>query len=792
MIDDVRLAVRLLLKDRVFTLAAVAVLGLGLAATNTAFTLVNGALLRDMPFDDPDRVVELGDASYLELQDWHAAARTFEGIGGAWEQPMNVWDAERPAERFRGAYVSAHAFTLLGLRPLFGRDFEANDDRVGAPSVVILGHTVWRTRYRSNPAVVGQVIRVNGLPSTVIGVMPEGFEFPMNAKLWQPLASMRADFRDNRGARLVDGFGRLRGNVTTEQARNELQTIDAALGRTYPGNRRTTPPNVNAFRSGIGGPIVAVMAALMGAVTFVLLIACANVANLLLARAAARAREISMRLSLGATRFRIVRQLLVESLLLAGCAGFIGLLLSAAGIRLFWYVVTQVDEPPPFWLSFPIDLQVFAFLAAVCLGTTVLFGLAPAVQASKTNIVAVLNEASGRAVGTRHTRRWTGLLVVAQLTLAMVLLAGAGLMMNNLLAQVTTDPGVPTGNLMRMSVDLPPDTYAAPDRRRQFYAQLEDRLEAALGSTAALSTAIPLGGAVPARVLFDGRPVPPADARPAVSLVTVGRHYFETIGAAVVRGRPFSADDGRSGGGLAIVNERFAAVHLTGADAIGQRIRLDPAGEWLTVIGIVRNVRQQRTESGAFDSVVYLPVAANPVARINVIARFTADPAAVAAQVREQARAIDADLPLYDTRTVDEDLARSRWPQRVFGSLFAIFAAIALILAGVGLYAVTAYSVAHRTQEIGLRMALGATAAQIRWLVARGATSQLAGGLLIGSAGAVAVGRVVPAILAGSGGTSIVTLTAVAALLLGVGLTATLIPARRATRLDPMVALRTE
>jgi predicted permease len=656
--------------------------------------------------------------------------------------------------------------------------------------VVILGHILWRTRYRSEPAILGRTIRVNGAPSTVIGVMPDGFEFPLNARLWQPLAALPSGMRDDRSARLLDGFGRLRGDASPERARAELQAIDAALGRTYPQNRRTAPPNVTAYRSGIGAPIVAVMVALMGAVAFVLLIACANVANLLLARAAYRSREVAMRLSLGATRMRIVRQLLVESLVLASLGGALALLLSAAGIRLFWYVVTRVDEPPPFWLTFPMDRQVFAFLAAVCLGTAVLFGLAPALHTSRASIVAVLNDASGRTVGPRHTRRWAGALVVGQLALAMMLLAGAGLMMRNLLLQVTMDAGVPTGSLMRMVFDLPAETYGSVERRRQFYAQLDEGLEAAFGDDAALSSDIPMDGAEQAPLLFDGRPAAPPDARPTASLVTIGPRYFDAIGSAIVRGRAVTAGDGRSGPATAVINERFAALHFGGIEPIGQRIRFDPGGEWLTVVGVARNVRQRRTESGAFDAVVYLPIGANPVSRINVLAAVHGDPTATAARVREQVRALDADLPLYNVRTVDDDLARSRWPLRVFGGLFAIVAAVALILAAIGLYAVTAYSMAQRTQEIGVRMALGATAAQVRWVVTRGAASQLLVGLLLGGAGAVAVGQVIPAVLAGPGGSDALTIAAVAMILLAVGLAAALIPTRRATRLDPSAALR--
>jgi predicted permease len=791
MLSDLRLAARLLVKERGFTVAAVVVLACGIAVTNTAFTLVNGVLLRDMPFVDPDRVVELGDASYRELQDWHAAAGTFEGIAGALEQPVNVSEDSIAAERQRGAYVSAHAFTLLGARPILGRPFRAADDRADAVPVVILGHTLWRTRYRSSADVLGRTIRVNGVPSTVVGVMPEGFEFPMNARLWQPLAAMPADLRDNRSARVIDAFGRLRTGTSRQQAQADLARIDASLRLAYPANARRNAPSVAAFRSGIGAPWVAVMAAMMGAVMFVLLIACANVANLLLARSATRSREISVRMSVGATRARIVRQLLVESVLLAALGGAVAFVLTTGSVRLFWRFVTEVDDPPPFWLSFPIDGQVVAFLTAVCLGTSVLFGLAPALHTSRINIAGLLNETSGRTAGTRRTRRWTGALVVAQLTLALVLLSGAGLMMRNLLTQVTMDAGVNTSGLMRMALDLPAAVYSSPERRTAFYARLDERLKATPGATATLASAIPLAGAQSGRVLFRGRPEPPADERPIVSLMTIGPRYFETLGVAMRQGRAFDSDAGRLSR-IAIVNQRFVDLYLRDGNPLAASIRLDSTGDWLTIVGVVDNLRQRSTAGGAFDPVVYLPLDANPIARINILVRSDLPLTTIASTIRAHVTAIDADLAVWNVRTVDEDLALSRWPQRLFGSLFAIFAVVAVVLAAVGLYAVTACSVAQRTQEIGIRIALGAPARQVWWIVTRGAMRQMTTGLVLGLLGAVAVARVLPALLTGTARADPLTLVSVALVLLAVGFAAAALPARRATRLDPVATLRAD
>jgi predicted permease len=497
-------------------------------------------------------------------------------------------------------------------------------------------------------------------------------------------------------------------------------------------------------------------------------------------------------MSIGATRSRIVRQLLIESLLLALAAGAVALGLAAVGIRIFWQIVSNVADPPPFWLRFPIDGTVFAFLAAVCLGTSVLFGLVPALHASRTSLVEVLNEGGRGGTGHRRSRRWTGALVVGQLALTLVLLTGAGTMMRNLWQLVRMDAGVDTSQLVRMGLDLPASEYRTPEQRRLFYAQLTDRLTARPGIEASLATSIPASPGPEGGVLFDGTAEPPVEQRPRVSIVTVSGGYFETVGARLLSGRSFTTDDGLPGRETAVVNRRFVEAYLGGPDPLGQRIRLATDAGWLTIVGVAANVRQRTTGSGDFDPVVYLPVAANPPARTNIIVRSNDGLPRIAAVLREEVRALDANLAIYDIRTVDEHLAMSRWAQRVFGSMFAIFAGIALLLAIVGLYAVTAYSAAQRTQEIGVRIALGARSRQVWWLVTRRASWQLGAGLLLGTAGSAAVIRMVPAMLTGGSAGGATTLGAVAVLLLAAGLVASFIPARRAMRLDPVAALRQE
>jgi predicted permease len=548
---------------------------------------------------------------------------------------------------------------------------------------------------------------------------------------------------------------------------------------------------VEVFRSGIGGPIRALVAALTGAVAFVLLIACANVANLLLARAATRAHEVSVRMSIGAGRWRIVRQLLVESLVLSACAGALGFALSAVAIRIFW--LTAAETHPPYWMRFPIDLRVFAYMAAICLGTAVLFGLVPALYTARTNVVEVLTR--GVTAG-RRGRRWSGALVIGQLALTLVLLTGAGAMTRNFLMVTLTDPGIDTTSLVRLRLDLPAPAYDTPEARVTFYRRLDERLGAMPGVRASIANAVPASGGAFRQVLIDGRPETDATSRPTATMVTIGDRYFDTIAAPQVRGRTFARGDGEPGRGAAIVNERFAAMHFGDRDALGQRIRLAVPGgpgsgaEYLTIVGVARNVQQRPLNDGSFDPVVYVPLAASADWGVNILVRSSFELGVVALQVQEQLRAIDPDLPVFDVRTVDNFISFQRWPQRVFGSMFAIFAVIALTLAMVGLYAVTAYAVAQRTREIGLRIALGAGVRHVWWLATRRASVQLALGLFIGLAGSLAILRVLPQELTRSTGDNSGTLVLVTALLVLVALTACLIPARRALAVDPAQTLK--
>ncbi len=812
--QDVRFAVRLLVKDRWFTLIAAAALALGIGVNSTVFTFVNAVLIRGLPFTHPDRIVALGGTdsrgrqlgvSRLDFADWRDGARSFSGLAIFSGSTMNVSDEGRPAEQFSGTYGSANLFQLIGQRPLVGRDFRPEDDRPGAEAVVILGDGIWKNRYSSDPAIVGRSIKVNSIVATVIGVMPPDMKFPNNADVWMPVAQLPAELRDSkRNVRSFQALGRLAAGVTLAQARSEVSGIAARLAHDFPDTNKDIQTAVDIFSDRVnGGPIRLVFLSLMGAVGFVLLIACANVANLLLARSAARSREISVRVSLGASRWRIVRRLLVESLLLAIVSGVLGYGLSMLGIR--WFDSVTQDVGKPYWIKFTMDGTVFAFVAGICLGTGILFGLAPALHVSKTDVNEVLKEASGRSgsAGLR-ARRWTSALIVVELALTIVLLAGAGFMVRSFVALYRADlSGIDASHLLTMRLNLPLAKYPRRETRTALYEQLEARLSG-VGSVqaSALTSNAPMQGGMDRELVVDGRPVAAGVPRPSVTVLSVSNGYFETLRLPVVRGRTFTPIDGTPGHESVIVNQRFVAMHFPGEDPIGRRIQLidatprpvDPSAPVLsaTIVGVVPTVRQRNFSEADPDPVVYVPYRVDPQRFAILLVRGRGDAGALTAVVRNEMRAIEPDLPLFNIRTLDQSLAQQRWPFRVFGSMFATFALIALVLSAVGLYAVTAYSVSQRTQEIGVRMALGAQAGQVLWLVLRRGLVQLAIGLPLGIAGAFGVGKLLQSLLVQTSTRDPVTIGSIGVLMIAVSVVACVLPARRATRLDPMNALRNE
>ncbi len=513
-LQDIRFAVRLLKKDRWFTAVATLALAVGIGANTTVFTLVNALLIRGLPFDDPDRLMYVGErdivsgrnfgVSWLDFQAWRDSQKSFVDLAAWSAGTMNVSDEGRTPERYAGVYLSANAFTLLAVRPILGRDFLPEDDKPGANPVVILGNGIWKSRYGLDPSIIGRTIRVNEVTTTVVGVMPEGMRF-LDADLWMPLTNVPGLAAQPRTQRFgLQAFGRLAPHVSRQQAQTEFTAIAARLERDHAGTNANIGATVMTFNERVtGGPIRQVMFALMGAVGFVLLIACANVANLLLVRSTSRVKEVAVRVSIGATRWRIVRQLLVESLLIAAIGGFLGWLLAIASTR--WFDAVTQDLGRPFFIQFVMDGRVFAFFATVCLATVVIFGLAPALHISKTDVNDVIKGGRGGSDGP-GARRWTGAVIVAELTLTLVLLAGAGFMMRSFLALYRLDPGIETAHLLIMNLSLPDRKYPTPERRAAFYQRLEERIGAMSTIRGTIASNIPLGGGAAMRLTIDGRP----------------------------------------------------------------------------------------------------------------------------------------------------------------------------------------------------------------------------------------------------------------------------------------------
>jgi predicted permease len=812
MLKDLRFALHLIVKDRWYTAVAVTALALGIGVNATVFTLVNAVLIRGLPFHDSASLYMLtprspngrgGGVSWPDLEDWRAQGKSFAGLGAFSRDEFNLSDDRAAPQQARGARISTNTFALLQQPPLLGRDFSAGEDKRGADSVAIISYTLWTTRYASDAKIVGQSVRIDGKPATVVGVMPDGMLFPTDTEVWVPAAPGKD--QEARSAKYLEVFGRMRPGVRRPQAQAEFNAIAQRLAASYPETNKDFPiVAVETFNERFnGGQIRVVFLSMMGAVGFVLLIACANVANLLLSRSIHRVREIAVRLALGATRWRIVRQLLIESVLLGVIGGVLGLGLAVAGVRLFDNAVANTGKP--YWIQFTMDYRVFVFLAAICVLTGILFGLAPALQVTRTNVNEILKEGGRGTAGGVRARWLSGTMVVLELALTLVLLVGAGLMIRSFLKLYTIDLGIRTEHLMTMRMQLAEAKYPTPDARRAFFDRLAPRLASLPGAeSVALATSVPPFGGPRRGLDIEGRPVRKADEQaPEVLVATVSPSFFDTVGVQLRRGRGFSDTDGAPGSETIIVNEKLAAQLFPGEDPIGRRIKFadrpkvpgqpQPAAQaWRTIVGISPSLRHANRQATEPPAAVYVPYRQDAPQGLMLLVRSRLEPGAIMNAVRREVQAIDPDQPVFTVETMDETLRQLRWPYRVFGTLFAIFAIVALVMSAVGLYAVMAYSVTQRTTEIGVRMALGADGRNVSWLILRRGLLQLALGLTLGLAGAFGVSRVLRTLLVQVTPTDPVTFVTITVILTSVAIAACLLPARRATRVDPLVALRAE
>jgi putative ABC transport system permease protein len=815
LLQDLRYGARTLLKNPSFTLIAVLTLGLGIGANTAIFSVVNGVLLRPLPYHEPEGIVTLlnygrGPVSPANFLDFRSDSQSFAQMAAAETWGATFAGADK-AEAISGLRMGEGLFDLLGERPLLGRTLQSEDYQSGGDRVLVLSHKLWQRAFSGDPNIVGRNITLSGESYAVVGVMPPQFQFPpfwsTRAEMWTPL-----DLRPRataRGGNSLRVFARLKPGVTLQQAQSEIEAMNRRLAQAYPEANTGLNIRVDPLNEKVVGNVRRALLVLSGAVGFVLLIACANVACLLLARAAMRSSETAVRVALGASRWRIVRQLLSESLLLSLGGAAVGILLAVWGVD--WLTMLLSGNSNNFSVRLPrlseikLDATALGFTLAVSLFTSLLFGLVPALAASKPDLNQTLKE-SGRGAGGRRGLRET--LVVIELALALVMLIGAGLLMNSFLKLQRVDPGFNPRNALEMTVSLAGASQYVGPAREVFYRQLTDRLTALPGvESASAINHLPLAGDVWTRNLtIEGRPLPPPGEGIEAAFRVSRPGYFQTMGISLRAGRDFTEHDTPEAPGAIILNETLARRHWPSEDPIGKRVTLgDPrdnsrAPRWLTVVGVVKDVKQNGWTDAPMNE-IYLPFqqggdfytgTAGHFASMTMVIRTSVEPQSLARIAEETVRSFNRNLPVSGVATMEQVIANTLWQSRFNLQLIGIFAALAMTLAAIGLYGMMSYSVAQRTREVGLRMALGANRRDVLKLVVGQGMKLALAGVALGLLVSVALTRLMEKLLFEVSATDFSTFAVIAVLLMFIALVACWIPARRATKVDPMIALRCE
>jgi putative ABC transport system permease protein len=773
-------------------------LALGIAGNAAIFSIFNGLVLRPFPFPEPERLVDLDETapkwnlkfvgvSNPDFHAWRRDNKTFDGMFFFSGSSFNL-SGHGLAQRVRGARVTHDMVNVLGLKLALGRNFLPEEDRPGGTKVALLGHDLWQGLFNGDRNVLGRILQLDNQPYTVVGVLPREAVFPPQAELWVPLA---AD-PEKGGGYYLSGIGRLKRGVSLEQARADLLRVHRSQIQAGRKVNEITSPVLMPLRDRYLGDLRTVSQVLLGAVGVVLLIACVNIAGLMMVRGAARTREIAIRTALGASRGRIVRHLLAESLLLAAAGGVLGVLLGNLGLR---GLIALIPEGMPRWISFQMDVRFAIFCLAITGAAAVLFSLAPALQAARADTRGCLQDAAPRSSLSRGRRGTLSALVVSEIALALMLLICASLLVEAFRKVLRVDPGFRPENVITYSIALPETKYGQPEQRVAFFQNLLERLRALPGVKSAGAASVPpLGGHSGWFFTVEGaRPLGPNEQDPVVLQVVATPGYFDAIGVTFLAGRPFDERDGDpKGARVAIVNESFAKRFWPKADAPGKRIRYSwKKDEWMQVIGVTRDVKHYGLDQEMRPG-VYVPHRQMALEAMSIVLRGSMDPRGLVAPAREALRQMDQDLPMFDIRTMTERLDRSLWARRIYSWLFGAFAAVALVLAAGGIYGVVSYAVSQRTHEIGIRMALGARPDQVLRQVLASGMGLAAIGVAAGLAAALWAARLLKTLLFGvSARDPLIYGTVILGVVL-VALLANLVPARRAAAVDPIRALRFE
>ena len=806
--NDIRYAIRSILKRPGFSLIAVVTLALGIGANTAIFSVVNAVVLRPLPFKEPEKLLQVWEAnykrgrntiqaSYPNFADWRDQNQVFEQIAAYSGRTFNLTGNLEP-ERIQGEIVSPSIFPLLGIKPIRGRVLLPEEDYPNKAFSAVISEGLWRRRFNSNEHIVGQAITLDSESFTVVGVIPnitDLFDVETDTEVWVPV-SHSFGF-DNRYGHYLDVVARLKPGVTREQAQASMNTIAGALAAQYPSSNANLSVRLVPLQQQIVGDFKLALLVLLGAVLFVLLIASANVANMLLARAATRKKEIAIRTALGAGRRRLVRQLLTESLLLSALGGAAGLLLAIWGIDLL-LAFGPADLPRVKEVS--LDGRVLGFTLAVSLLTGIIYGLVPALQASRLDLNEGLKEGGRSATGSASHRRVRGLLVTSEVALSLVLLAGAGLLMRSFVKLQAVNPGFNPTNVLTMRLSLRGPNYEKAAPVIAFHDQLIEKIKVLPGvQSVATRSYVPIAtdeGYANLSFGIEGR-LPDAANRLTAYFNAVSPDYFRTMEIPVIEGRPLEARDDRKAQSVIIINETLARRYFAGENPIGRRITLNEDNpketDWATIVGVVGDTKPRAVDlTGSPVPEMYMPFAQQPDSTTGLMIRTTNNPENIAAAVRHEVQTLDKDQLIYNVRPLESVMSEAVATPRFRTSLMGVFAVVAVILAMVGIYGVMSYAVTQQTHEIGIRIALGARAADVLNLIVRNGMTPVLVGVALGLAGAVGLTRLLTSFLFGVRPTDALTLTTVSIGLILVALVACLIPAQRATRVDPLEALRCE